>query len=96
MVNVFTKIIINRPVDLVSKYAADPDNAPDWYVNIRSAEWQTEKSLDVGSKVAFKAQFLGRDLAYIYEITELNPGEKLVMKTAQGPFRGRPFIHGTH
>ena len=86
MVDVFTEIIIERPVGEVSNYAANPDNAPEWYVNIQSAEWQTEKPLKLGARVAFKALFLGRKLAYIYEITEFIPGKKLVMKTAQGPF----------
>ncbi|MEH7306035.1 SRPBCC family protein [Neobacillus drentensis] len=86
MVDIFTDIIIDRPVAEVSTYAANPDHAPEWYVNIQSAEWKTEKPLKLGSKVAFKAQFLGRELAYIYDITEFTPEKKLVMKTAQGPF----------
>jgi hypothetical protein len=36
--------------------------------------------------VAFRAHFLGRDLDYVYEFTELEPGARLVMETAQGPF----------
>jgi hypothetical protein len=34
----------------------------------------------------FVARFLGRRLAYTYEIVDLVPGERLVMRTAQGPF----------
>jgi uncharacterized protein YndB with AHSA1/START domain len=86
MVNVLTEVIIDCPRDRVSEYAANPDNAPEWYVNIKSAEWKTAKPLTVGSKIAFKAQFLGRQLAYTYEITEYVPGQKLIMRTAQGPF----------
>ena len=32
------------------------------------------------------AQFLGRRLAYTYEIVHFTPGERLVMRTAEGPF----------
>ncbi|AJY75113.1 SRPBCC family protein [Paenibacillus beijingensis] len=86
MVNVLTEIIINCPRDKVSDYAANPDNAPEWYINIQSALWQTPKPLAVGSKIAFKAQFLGKQLAYVYQIAEYEPGKLLVMRTADGPF----------
>ena len=86
LVNVLTEIIINKPLDIVADYVANPDNAPEWYVNIHSAEWRTPKPLVIGSQIAFKAKFLGRELAYVYEIVELIPGKKLMMKTAQGPF----------
>ncbi len=86
MVDVFTEIEIKRPLTEVSNYAANPDHAPEWYVNINSAEWKTTKPLTLGSKIAFKAKFLGRDLAYVYEIVEYIPEQKMVMKTANGPF----------
>ena len=72
MVNVITDIIINCPISKVSEYAANPDHAPKWYVNIDSAEWRTSKPLTVGSKIAFKAKFLGRELAYVYEIVDIS------------------------
>jgi len=85
-VDVLTEITITRPADVVAGYAADPSNAPAWYANIESAEWRTEPPLRAGSKVAFTARFLGRHLAYTYQITEYVPAERLVMRTAQGPF----------
>lgn len=86
MVDVQTEMIINKPVHLVAEYAMQPDHAPDWYVNIQSAEWRTAKPLQQGSLIAFKAKFLGRELSYVYEVKELVPGKKLVMQTADGPF----------
>ena len=85
-VDVLTETVIGRPVEEVAGYAGDPTNAPEWYANISSVEWQTPPPLAVGSRMDFVASFLGRRLAYTYEVTELVPGRRLVMRTAQGPF----------
>lgn len=78
--------MIDRPPSVVSIYAADLENAPHWYVNIKSVEWRSERSVSVGSRIAFVAEFLGRRMAYTYEIVEFVPGERLVMRMADGPF----------
>lgn len=85
-VDVRTSVLIARPPHQVAAYAADPTHAPEWYVNIHSVEWKTEPPLTVGSRVAFVASFLGRRLAYTYEVLQLVPGRQLVMRTAEGPF----------
>jgi uncharacterized membrane protein len=85
-VDVLTEIVIARPADVVATYAADPSNAPAWYQNITSVTWEADPPLRAGSRMTFTARFLGRRLAYTYEVTDAVPGERLVMRTAQGPF----------
>jgi uncharacterized membrane protein len=85
-VDVQTEIEIDRPRGEVAAYASDPDNATEWYENIKSVEWRSPKPLSVGSRLDFVAQFLGRRLAYTYEVKESIPGERFVMSTAEGPF----------
>ena len=85
-VDVTTEIIIDRNVDEVATYAANPSNVPAWYVNIESVPWETPPPATLGSRVAFIARFLGRRLSYTYELVEFSPPQRLVMRTAQGPF----------
>jgi uncharacterized protein YndB with AHSA1/START domain len=85
-VDVRTETVIRRPCAEVAAYAGDPTHAPDWYANISSVEWRTPPPVAVGSRMDFVAAFLGRRLAYTYVVVELDPGRRLVMRTADGPF----------
>ena len=85
-VDVRTEIRIGRPRSEVAAYAADPDNATSWYENIKAVEWKSQKPLVEGSRIAFVAEFLGRRLTYTYEVREIVHGERLVMRTDEGPF----------
>jgi uncharacterized membrane protein len=85
-VDVQTSTVIARPCAEVSAFASNPDNAPRWYENIRSVRWVTDPPLRVGSRIAFVAHFLGRELSYTYEVMELVPDRRFVMRTAEGPF----------
>ena len=85
-IDITTETVIDRPRAEVAAYAADPSNAPEWYENIQSVDWKTPPPVEVGSLMDFVAHFLGRRLAYTYEVVDLVPGERLVMRTPQGPF----------
>jgi ligand-binding SRPBCC domain-containing protein len=85
-VDVVNEIEIARPRDEVAAFSADPSNATAWYKNIKAVEWETPPPVVVGSKLQFRAQFLGRTLEYSYEVREIDPGRRFVMATAQGPF----------
>ena len=85
-VDVTTEIDIERPRERVAEFAADPATATRWYANITSSKPLTPGPLALGSRIAFSARFLGRRLDYTYEVTEHVPGERFVMRTADGPF----------
>lgn len=85
-VDVLTETVIDRPCAEVVEYAVDPLHAPQWYMNIDSVVPHAPGPLAIGSRMDFVARFLGRRLAYTYEVVELVPGRRLVMRTAQGPF----------
>jgi uncharacterized membrane protein len=86
VVDVRTEIEIHRPRSDVADYASNPDNALAWYEHIKEVKWNKAKPLGVGSRIVFAAQFLGQRLDYVYEVKELEPGERFVMATAEGPF----------
>jgi uncharacterized membrane protein len=85
-VDVSSEIVIERPRAEVADFAADPDQATAWYENIKAVQWKSPRPLALGTRVEFVARFLGRQLAYTYEVKELAPGERFVMSTAEGPF----------
>jgi uncharacterized protein YndB with AHSA1/START domain len=85
-VDVLTETMIDRPSAEVAAYASDPSHAPQWYENIVSVVPHVPGPLAIGSRMDFVARFLGRRLAYTYEVVEYVPGQRLVMRTAQGPF----------
>src|SRR5436190_1331067 len=85
-VDVVTEVEIARARMEVAAFSADPINATAWYKNIKAVEWETPPPVAVGSKLRFRAQFLGRTLEYMYKVRELNPARRFVMATAQGPF----------
>ncbi|MGW9345901.1 SRPBCC family protein [Streptomyces albidoflavus] len=85
-VDVTVETVIERPIEVVAAYAADPSHAPEWYANIRAVAWRTQPPVRLGTRVDFEARFLGRSLAYTYEVVAFEPGRLLVMQTAEGPF----------
>ncbi|MEY2471131.1 MAG: hypothetical protein QOK28_460 [Actinomycetota bacterium] len=85
MADVTTTTLIEKPLTVVADYVTDPGNAPEWYENITSIEWETDPPLQLGSRMRFVARFLGRTMRYTYEVAEYEPRIRLVMRTTAGP-----------
>ena len=85
-IDVTSEIVIKKPLADVAGYAASPDNAAEWSTNVRSVTWMTERPLQKGARITFKAKFLGRSLVYTHEIIEFEPDVRLIMRSSDGPF----------
>ena len=85
-VDISTEIVIDRPRADVAAFVADPDNATAWYEHVKRVVWRTRKPLAVGTRVGFLAESVGRQLEFVYEVTALVPGERLVMRSEEGRF----------
>jgi len=80
-----SELVLERPPASVSGYACNPENATSWHASVKSVEWKSAPVVHVGSRVALEVDFLGQHLHYTYEIVECVPGEKLVMRSVDGP-----------
>jgi uncharacterized membrane protein len=84
-----TSVEINRPIEEVFAFVADPTTAPKY-----SSTW-VESSLvgtgpmRVGSKVKRVARFIGRRLEMTAEVTEYEPNHKLSGRSVGGPIPGK-------
>jgi uncharacterized protein YndB with AHSA1/START domain len=86
-VDVEVHATIDRPRAEVAGYCCDPENVTAWYGNVTAVQWETDGPLAIGSRFRFTSDFLGRRLQYTYEVLELVPAERLIMRSDQSPFR---------
>ena len=85
-VDVHAETVIRRPVEEVAAYAGDPANAPEWYGNVEEVEVLTAPPWGVGSRTDVVARVLARRVTFTFEVADFEPGRRLVMRTARGPF----------
>lgn len=87
MVDVSTEIIINLPKEKVVEFASDPRNVPNWCTHIKSVEWNNEAPLRAGAKLVFNEQVMRRRKQHVYEVVEIIPGQKVIMKSHSNGMR---------
>lgn len=85
MIDVVSEIEIARPRAEVAAFVLDQDNAPRWYANVESVDWDTPPPVAAGARFTHVAKVFGT-VTYTYEVRELVDGERLVVSTADGPF----------
>lgn len=81
MSDITIEIIINLPKERVAEYASDPENAPYWCKNIKSVQWDSEAPVRAGTRLLVQEQIMRRNMQNVYEVVEIIPGQKVVVKT---------------
>lgn len=84
-------VMINRPIEEVFAFAADPAKDPLWQTSIVEIRRDTEGPIEVGSRVTEVRHFLGRRIETTWEVIDYDPPKTSAIKTISGPvpFSGR-------
>jgi len=85
-IDITAEVAIRRPLGEVAAYMIDPANDPTWIGGVREVRMETPPPLQVGSRVARVAHFLGRRVEYVNEVTALDEARVLDMRSVKAPF----------
>ena len=75
---------INRPVDQVFPYIADPRLHPQW-MEVTDVEQLTPGEVGVGTTVRIMMNMGSRRASFTWEVTEFEPDAKVSYRTVDGP-----------
>ena len=84
--DVSASVTIDRPPEIVARYAFEPDHDPDWIGGVSSIERVTPGDTALGSRVLRRGSFMGRGLEWLMEVVDLVPGRTISMHALRSPF----------
>jgi uncharacterized membrane protein len=85
-IDVTATTTIEAPRDQVASYVVDNRNDPAWIGGISESELLGDPPIGVGSRVRRVASFIGKRIEYVNEVTRLDPGSVLEMRSVKSPF----------
>ena len=85
MVKVAASVDIDRPIEEVFAYVADPSKTPEWSSMTLEATLEGSGPIGVGSRIRQTGKVLGRRLESTAEVTQYDPPSKLAMRVVSGP-----------
>lgn len=69
MIEVTSEVLVDRPVDVVFDYLADPTNNPAWQDGMVACSWRSDPPIAVGSVYEQHATMMGRQIESVFEVT---------------------------
>jgi uncharacterized membrane protein len=85
MIHIEHSIIINRPLDEVFAYVAEPANDAAWNEPIVSTELLTPGVVGVGCRFRHTVRFVGQQFATTGEVIDYEPNVRACVRAVGGP-----------
>jgi uncharacterized protein YndB with AHSA1/START domain len=77
-------LVVERPVDEVFAFLADPQNLPRWQSDVLAVRAEAG-ARGVGARHIEVRRFMGRKIEQTLEVTAYEPGRRLDLAVVQGP-----------
>jgi len=84
MAQIKSSITINRPIEEVFAFVADPSNDVNWRSDVVESK-VTSGSLGVGATFQFASEFMGRKIETIGEMTAYDSPKRFAWKSKKSP-----------
>lgn len=80
-------VVINRPVEEVFAFVANPQHDEQWESDISDVQQTSEGPIGVGSTYRGVIHFLGQRIEWNSEVTQYQPSNRVDFKLAAGPLQ---------
>lgn len=77
-------ILVNKPVETVFEFMADPENDILWQSGVLESRRTSQGPMGVGTTEESESQFLGRRFKSTYDVTAYEPNREIGNKTTSG------------
>lgn len=84
MIDLTHTVTIDRPVDEVFGFVAEPSNEPKWHFDVQEVVRPRQGPITLGTTFEWIVKFLGRK-TYVGEVTAFEPNRFIEMTTFEGP-----------
>ncbi len=85
MAKIRASVTINLPVEQVFAFMRDTRNTTRWHPTISEAKATPDGLAEIGTQVTEVRTLLGRNMELTFEIAELEPNKRIVMKSVSDP-----------
>ena len=85
MARVEHSVVIDRPVEDVWSFMADPENDSQWVSGVVESAKTSEGPMGLGATLKIVRNFLGRRIEADLELTEWEPNKRSAIRSTSGP-----------